>query len=151
VKTKHKPKPVVNFFYADVAPITLKKKRILKQFIVQLFEAEGKAAKTMNYIFCSDEYLLSINQKHLRHNYYTDIITFDLSDTPASIIGEIYISMDRVKDNAIIHKTAIGRELLRVIFHGALHLCGYNDKKKSEITIMRQKEVEYLLLFEQKK
>jgi probable rRNA maturation factor len=151
VKTKHEPKAVVNFYYADVTTIPLKKKRIVKQFIVQLFEAEGKFAKRMNYIFCSDEYLLRINQKHLQHNYYTDIITFDLSDTPASIIGEIYISMDRVKDNAVIHKTAIGRELLRVIFHGALHLCGYNDKKKSEITIMRQKEEEYLLLFGQKK
>jgi probable rRNA maturation factor len=86
----------------------------------------------------------------LQHDYFTDIITFDLSVSKNETIGEIYISVDRVRENAMTHSVTFQTELLRVIFHGALHLCGYKDKKKSEITIMREKEDYYLLLFEQK-
>lgn len=139
----------VRFNYADVQPISLKRKKAVKEFIKEIFRLEGKALKEMNYIFCSDEYLLEINKSYLQHDYFTDIITFDLSEGDETI-GEVYISVDRVKENALTHQATFSSELLRVIFHGALHLVGYKDKKKSEITIMREKEDYYLLLFEAK-
>jgi rRNA maturation RNase YbeY len=83
----------------------------------------------------------------LQHDFFTDIITFDLSEAPNYIVGEIYISIDRVKENALLMKTNREEELLRVIFHGALHLCGFKDKKQSDIKIMREKEDQYLKLY----
>ena len=135
--------PIV-FNYADVKSIALKNKTGLKTFIFSVFKREKKRVASINYIFCSDQYLLQINKDFLLHDYYTDIITFDLSDKNA-IVGEIYISVDRVKDNANVQGTSFSNELLRVMFHGVLHLCGYGDKTKSEITVMRQKEDYYLL------
>ena len=115
-------------------PVVLKNRRSLKLFIIQLFEKEGKSIKSLDIIFCSDEYLLDINNKHLQHDYYTDIITFDLSDPTSTLItGEVYISIDRVKDNALSLHTKFSTELLRVIFHGVLHLCGYKDKTPKDI------------------
>lgn len=137
--------PIVRFNYADVNPIKLKNKRLVKDLIVSIFQEEGKALEKMNYIFCSDDYLLEINRYFLHHDYFTDIITFDLSEDDT--VGEVYISVDRVKDNSLSHSTTFEQEILRVIFHGALHLIGYKDKKKSEITIMRQKEDYYLRLY----
>jgi len=140
---------IVRFSYADVKGISLSKKKSVKEFIQDLFKREGKQLQFINYIFCSDAYLIEINKTYLYHDFYTDIITFDLSENAASTIAEVYISIDRVKENSHNHNATYVHELLRVIFHGALHLCGYKDKKKSEITIMRAKEEEYLLLFEQ--
>ena len=100
----------------------------------------------LNYIFCSDTYILQINNDFLQHDYYTDIITFDLSENEATI-GELYIGIETVKSNSILHGVPFNEEMLRVLFHGALHLCGYGDKRKSEITIMRQKEEYYLQLY----
>lgn len=134
--------PVV---FHHLVPVTLKNKKPLKTFINKLFIREGKCLKSMNVIFCSDEYLLDINKQHLKHNFYTDIITFDISDpNSSSITAELYISIDRVRDNANTLKTDFSTELHRVIFHGALHLCGYKDKKTVDINIMRQKEDETL-------
>jgi rRNA maturation RNase YbeY len=123
------------------------RKRSLKLFIEQLFQNEGKKAGNVQYVFCSDDYLLEVNRRFLEHDYYTDIITFDLNGEDG-VDAEIYISIDRVKENAREFGEPRTRELLRVIFHGALHLCGYGDKTKSEITLMREKESEYLRLFE---
>jgi probable rRNA maturation factor len=123
------------------------KKRALKAFIQLLFKKEGKVAGNIQYIFCSDEFLLGINKQFLQHDYYTDIITFDLRGINQAD-AEIYISIDRVKDNASSFDESFKRELLRVMFHGALHLCGYGDKTKSEINLMRLKESEYLKRFE---
>lgn len=123
------------------------RKTVLKEFIVELFKREKRKAGTIQYIFCSDEYLLQMNRQFLQHDYYTDIITFDLGNTD-QVDAEIYISTDRVKENAAGFDEPLKRELLRVIFHGALHLCGYGDKTKSEITLMRLKENEYLKRFE---
>jgi probable rRNA maturation factor len=120
----------------------------LKNFIQLLFKKEKKALADITYIFCSDEFLLKMNRDFLQHDYYTDIITFGLSDKGQPVEAEVYISLDRVKDNAKTIGTSTRNETLRVIFHGALHLCGYKDKKKSEITLMRAKEDEYLRLFE---
>ena len=139
----------VRFNYANVKPVTLGHKRSIKDFVATLFFNEGKILKVINYIFCNDEYLLQINQSFLNHDTYTDIISFDLSDSE-EIVGEIYISTERVKENSSLHSEKFQIELLRVIFHGALHLCGYRDKKKSEITIMRQKEDYYLQLWKEK-
>ena len=124
-------------------------KKGLKHFIEFLFEKEKKGLYELTYVFCSDEYLLGINKDFLKHDYYTDIITFDLSENSKQIIGEIYISLDRIKDNAKTLNTNIKEETLRVIFHGALHLCGYKDKSKADITKMRQKENYYISLFNQ--
>ena len=129
-------------------PVVLKNRRFLKLFIIQLFEKEGKSIKSLDIIFCSDEYLLDISNKHLQHDYYTDIITFDLSDPTSTLLtGELYISVDRVNDNALSLQTKFSKELLRVIFHGVLHLCGYKDKTPKDIKQMRQKEDEYLKIF----
>jgi rRNA maturation RNase YbeY len=122
-------------------------KKGLKQFLEQLFKKERKGLFELTYVFCSDEYLLGINRDFLKHDFYTDIITFDLSENPKQIIGEIYISLDRIKDNSKTLKTSIKEETLRVIFHGALHLCGYNDKSKTDIIKMRIKEEEYIALY----
>jgi probable rRNA maturation factor len=119
----------------------------LKEFIEKLFKREDKVAGEIQYIFCSDDYLLQINRKFLQHDFYTDIITFDL-EGEKEVNAEIYISLDRVKENASEFKVSLRHEVLRVIFHGALHLCGYSDKTKSEITLMRERESRYLRLFE---
>jgi rRNA maturation RNase YbeY len=111
----------------------------LKGFIELIFRKEGKKLGGLNYVFCSDKELLKINRDFLHHDNYTDIITFDISDGP-SIQGEIYISVDRVRDNARRLGVSIKSELHRVIFHGALHLCGYRDKSNKDTKKMRQKE-----------
>lgn len=118
--------------------------RALKSFIPNLFKEERKLLTEINYIFCDDKTLLQINQQYLKHNSFTDIITFNLSEKPTNIIGEVYISIDRIKENAEKFKTGYEQELHRVIFHGALHLCGYEDKFKKDKTIMRKKEDFYL-------
>ena len=122
-------------------------KKGLKQFIEYLFKKEKKGLYELTYVFCSDEYLLGINRDFLQHDYYTDIITFDLSENPKQIIGEIYVSLDRIRDNAKTLNTSVKEETLRVIFHGALHLCGYKDKSKTDIIKMRKKEEQYINLY----
>ncbi len=137
--------PKVLFHYADRL-LALNNKKKIRSFIEKnLFAAENKALKSLHYIFCSDEYLLTINDKYLKHDDYTDIITFDLSEkTDKAITGEIYISIDRVKDNATTLNLSFFEEALRVIIHGALHLCGYKDKKPLDIKVMRDKENFYI-------
>jgi len=113
--------------------------------IEQVFLYEKKLLGRLNYIFCSDETLLNINRQYLKHDYYTDIITFNLSENKEKkITGEIYISLDRVRDNAGKMKLPLNHELARVIFHGALHLCGYKDKTKKEKQEMTKREDFYL-------
>lgn len=126
-------------FFFETTGFSLENRNDLKALIERLFRKEGKALESLNYIFCTDKRLLDINRQYLQHDYYTDIISFDLSAGPATI-GEIYISIDRVRDNASTLGTSFKAELHRVIFHGALHLCGYGDKKKEEVVIMRKRE-----------
>ena len=138
----------MSLVFHSLQPVVLKNRRSLKVFIKQLFEREGKSILSLDIIFCSDEYLLEINNKHLQHDYYTDIITFDLSDPNSTqTTGELYISIDRVKDNALSLQAKFSIELLRVVFHGALHLCGFKDKTPTDIKRMREKENEYLNLY----
>ena len=120
----------------------LKNRRKLSQYLdtVVYKHISGIKKIQLTYIFCTDEYLLGINQQFLNHNTLTDIITFDLSEFENELLGEIYISIDRVRENAIKFNTTIQNELHRVIFHGALHLCGFKDKKEAEQEEMRQQE-----------
>lgn len=137
----------VSFRSAD-RQLQLPGKTELKAFIQSIFKKEKQALRSITYIFCSDEFLLQMNRDFLKHDYYTDIITFGLSEKGEPVEAEVYISLDQVKDNAATIGTTFKEETLRVIFHGALHLCGYKDKKKSEIALMRSKEDHYLRLFE---
>lgn len=133
----------VLFFFEDVR-LSLTGRSALKKFILDIFRAEKKELDSLNYIFCSDKELLKINREFLHHDFYTDIITFDLSEQKSAIQGEIYVSVDRIRENAKNLKVSFKSELHRVVFHGALHLCGYKDKTKKEISLMRQKERFYL-------
>lgn len=130
--------PNVHFYFLKKID-SLKNRTDLKEFIFKLAKQHKKEIENLNFIFCSDEYLLEINKSFLNHNYYTDIITFDLSENK-KINGEIYISYDRVKENSKSFKTTIKNELHRVIFHGILHLCGFKDKSKKESETMRAEE-----------
>ena len=113
-------------------------------FLKRLCMKEGKQVDTINFIFCTDQYLLELNKKHLNHDTLTDIITFEYNPPGQALLSDIYISIERVKENALVFKTSFSRELHRVIFHGVLHLCGYKDKKPEESKLMRFKEEEYL-------
>jgi len=138
-------KPAIYFFFET--PVTLRDRTGIKKLIASVFRKEGVKLGSLNYIFCTDKRLLKINQDFLKHDYYTDIITFELSPKGLPIEGEIYISVDRVKENAITEETSFKQELLRVILHGALHLCGYKDKTAAQVTLIRQKEEFYLSNF----
>lgn len=116
----------------------------LKVFLEKQIRKEGISIEGLQYVFCSDEYLLGINKQFLNHDYYTDIISFDLSEQKGHLIGDIYISIDRVKENAKTQGNLYMHELLRVIFHGALHFCGYKDKKPADVKLMRAMEDKWL-------
>lgn len=116
----------------------------LKAFLEKQIRKEGITIEALQYVFCSDEYLLGINKQFLNHDYYTDIISFDLSEQKGHLIGDIYISIDRVKENAKTQGNVYMHELLRVIFHGALHFCGYKDKKPADVKLMRAMEDKWL-------
>lgn len=136
----------VQFHFAD-STIQVPGRKALKSFLETLFKKEGRQLGELSYVFCSDEYLLGINRQFLQHDYYTDIITFDLSSDQLRVDGEIYISTDRVRENALQNKVSLQNELHRVIFHGALHLCGYKDKRKQDKEKMTQAEDKYLSLY----
>ena len=125
-------------------PFHFEQRNRLKTFLKGLLRREGKSLDTINYIFCTDEYLLSLNKTHLKHNTLTDIITFEYNEVGESLLSDIYISIDRVKENATLFNSSFKRELHRVIFHGALHLCGFKDKTPEQSQLMRRKEEEYL-------
>ena len=131
-------------FYSKHPDLRLRNRIILKSFISLIFKTEKKKIKQLSILFVSDAFLLKINQEFLKHNYYTDIITFDLSVQVSSIISEIFISIDRVRENARVYETSYSQELHRVIFHGILHLCGYRDQLKNEKQIIRERENYYL-------
>ena len=127
---------------------SLKDRGRLKKFIGKMLKKEGRRLAKLQYIFCSDEYLLVINREYLRHDFFTDIITFDLSGKGQPIDAEIYVSVERVRANAAEYESSFRRELHRVIFHGVLHLCGYKDKKPKDAKLMRQMEDKWLVLYD---
>lgn len=140
----HPKEFIINFHFKK--KITLRNRRAIKTFISSRLLKHRKSGCEINYIFCSDEDLLAINREHLDHDYYTDIITFDLSETVGAkhLISDIYISVDRVKENAAITGNVFSSELLRVMFHGVLHLIGYKDKTDKEQKQMRAMENNWL-------
>lgn len=121
--------------------------RKLEQWIAQVAMSHNRTAYTLNYMFCSDDEILRVNRQFLRHDYFTDIITFDYC-TGALLRGDIFISLDTVRSNAEDLGQDYERELLRVIVHGVLHLCGINDKGPGEREIMERAENDALLLFD---
>ncbi len=129
-------------FYEHEIKAGLKNKRKLSAFIDGLVSRYLKNVKTseITYVFCNDNFLLEMNQNFLDHDSFTDIITFDLSESKQELQGEIYISIERVKENAKLYKTTFTDELHRVIFHGVLHLCGFKDKTPKDQKIMRENE-----------
>ncbi len=136
-------KSLIQFFAEDVEhdlPNPTKARRWLK-FVIDQEEHE---LNSLNYIFCSDEYLLNMNREHLDHDFYTDIITFDTSDDAKQIEGEIYISIDRVNENAATNEVKEDEELRRVMVHGVLHLLGFKDETDVEKEKIRDKEDYYL-------
>ena len=136
-------KTKVYFFSHDI-PTRIKNTAGLKHFIELIFKKELQSLESINYIFCSDKVILEINKQYLNHDFYTDVITFDLSPNTKAISAEVYISIERIRDNANQLGLSLKSELHRVLFHAALHLCGYNDKKKKEKELMRKKENELL-------
>ena len=137
--------PAIYFFEEDIA-YKLKHKTAVRQWVINTIIAEGYKLKELNYIFCSDSYLLLINQQYLNHDAYTDIITFDNSETARVITGDIFISIDRIRENAAKFNITETDELHRVIIHGTLHLLGYKDKTPIAKQKMTEKENFYLNL-----
>ena len=133
---------MITFLTEDIT-FGLKEKLKHKAWLKDAAKAEGFAIGELNYIFCSDAYLLDINQKYLGHDTLTDIVTFDNSEDPKMIEGDIFISIERVRENAIKFDTK-DTELKRVMVHGLLHLAGYKDKDKPQKELMRNKENEHL-------
>ncbi len=138
--------PFVFFYKADVV-FRLKYKSRLQYFIPTIFQSEGEHFHSIHFIFCSDEYLLKMNQQFLKHDYFTDILTFDLSEDKEKL-AEIYISINRVEENSKTQGVSFENELNRIIFHGVLHLCGYKDKSHPEKKRMTEKEDVYLKRFD---
>lgn len=129
-------------FHKEAITFELAKPQAISDWISNTIQQEHKKLGVLSFIFCSDDYLYQINKDYLQHDTLTDVITFPYSET--LIEGDIFISIDRIRENAIQFKTTFENELHRVIIHGVLHLCGYGDKSAEEITQMRSKEEEYL-------
>jgi probable rRNA maturation factor len=138
----------IHFFEEDIT-FSVTKPRKVKQWIKKIVEQQNKKISNLNYIFCSDEFLYKMNVEYLQHDTYTDIITFDYSQEN-SIEGEMYISIERIEENAKNLSIPFEQELLRVIIHGVWHLLGYKDKTNEEEKIMRTKEQESLQVFYEK-
>ncbi len=133
-------------FHNQSISFKLKEKTKIKQWIKTITEKEKHILGDINYVFCTDDELLEVNQKHLNHNTYTDIITFDYTESK-TINSDIFISIDRITENAKKFEVTFEDELHRVMIHGILHLCGYKDKTKADADLMRKKENQALKLF----
>ncbi len=136
----------INFFSAD-RKVNVRKRKSIKNFLSQIFKIEKTQLQELKFIFCSDNYLLNININYLHHNFFTDVISFNLSDTDKLVNGEIYLSIDRIEENAKFFLVSYEKELLRVMIHGSLHLCGYKDDTSKSKKYMSEKEDYFLNLF----
>lgn len=134
----------IQFFSEDI-DFTVKDKQKIRTWIGETIKAEGfKRVGELSFVFCSDAYLLEINKQYLNHDTFTDIVTFDSSEDEDVIAGDIFISVERIRENASKFSVSEKDELNRVIIHGVLHLCGYYDKKKEDKALMTEKEDYYL-------
>lgn len=132
----------INIYFEQIAAFDLPKE-FLKDKITEIIKEEKMETGEICIIFCSDEYLIEINRKYLNHDYYTDVVTFNYVERNV-ISGDLFISIERVKENALKYEVDFMKELYRVIFHGILHLCGYDDSTDEEKAIIRKKENYYL-------
>lgn len=137
---------MINFFNEDI-DFKFKDRNKFKVWLKKVAEKEGFRITDLNYIFCSDQYLHKINLEYLNHDTYTDIITFDNSEDETTIEGDIFVSIERVTDNSDTLNTHFEEEIRRVIVHGLLHLCGYDDHSIDDKAEMRRLESDYILLF----
>ena len=137
---------LVNFF-SEKKTFKVAEKKKIRLLVKEICKKEKIDLSFLNYIFCTDKYLLEINQKHLNHNFLTDIITFDFSESNNTAEGDLYISVERVEDNAKKYKVLFSKELIRVVIHGLLHLIGYKDGSEKEKKRMRSLENKYLSLY----
>lgn len=128
----------LNFFNED-NDFKLSNPNVYKDWIFSFIQKYKKTVAEISFIFCSDDYLLNVNKKYLNHDYYTDIITFNYNEGN-SVSGDIFISIERVKENASNFETSFNDELLRVLAHGVLHLLGFNDKSEEEQVVMTREE-----------
>ena len=133
----------IHFFLEDIS-FTLKQKGLIRSWVKNTIVEEGFKLKELNFIFCSDNYLLSMNQDYLKHDTLTDIITFDNSEQKRVIVGDIFISLERIRENAQRFNVTSESELHRVMIHGTLHLLSYADKGKEAKALMTDKENLYL-------
>ncbi|MEA5405848.1 rRNA maturation RNase YbeY [Arcicella sp. DC2W] len=138
---------MIVFFNEDI-DFKFGQKNQLKAWLKKVAESEGFKMRNLNYIFCSDEYLHKINLEYLDHDTYTDIITFDNSEEEEDIEGDIFVSIERVKDNSQELKTEFLDEFKRVLVHGLLHLCGYDDHSDEDEAQMRELESKYISIFQ---
>ncbi len=129
----------IHFFYEEV-DFKISHEKQLTEWIESVVHSHNFTILEINYIFCSDNYLLEINKQHLNHDYFTDIITFDNSEESTQIESDVFISIDRIKENAANLSINMAAELHRVMIHGVLHLLGFGDKSKEEKRLMREKE-----------
>jgi rRNA maturation RNase YbeY len=135
---------MINFYEEGEISFSSKgKKGAAKMHIKTLLEMEGKEPGDISFIFCTDDVLLDINRKYLGHDYYTDVITFDYTDDNV-VSGDIFVSIERVEENACEFSVSFNHELSRVMYHGVLHLCGYKDETETEKQTMKEKEDFYL-------
>jgi len=137
--------PKIYFFLEEVR-YPLRQKRYIRSWIIQTAENEDHKIGVLNYILTNDDILVQLNKEYLRHFTLTDIITFDLSESDGLLTGDIYISVDRARENAKKFKDSLNSEIKRLMIHGVLHLIGYKDKSQSERELMRAKEEYYLSL-----
>ena len=134
-------------FFSEEVKFVLNEKLNRKRWLKRIATNAGFNIKELNYIFCSDEYLYQVNRDYLKHDTYTDIITFDNSENKDDIEGDIFVSIDRVRENAKTHTQEVETEMNRVLAHGLLHLMGYKDKTQEEANLMRLKEEESIRLY----
>jgi len=144
VKTNHYAMSTHVHFFKENIRLRLMHRDDLCTWVGKAIRKEGFKPGTVNVVFCSDPYLRKMNRHYLQHDYFTDIITFDLTEDPSVINGDLFISVDRVKANALEYGTGFRDELHRVIIHGVLHLCGYSDKSPLKSKEMRKREDHYL-------
>jgi len=137
----------INFYTEKPLQFVLAQKKLIRKWLMQVAKKEGYSIENLNYIFCTDAYLYEINMTYLKHDTYTDVITFDQSEAEKIIEGDVFISKERVKENAKLNLVAMPLEMRRIMVHGLLHLCGYTDKSKSDKRKMTELEDKYLSWF----
>lgn len=135
------------YFHYLTPPFYFPKRQSTKTFLLSIFREHSKKVKAINYIFCNDAYLLGLNREHLHHDYFTDILTFELSGKQDAVLADVYISVTRAKDNAQHYQVSQRDEIFRLLIHGTLHLCGYKDKTKTQREQMTKLENHYLYKF----